>query len=144
MAKKRTSVRHQVVNKKGNRGVQVEQHEFFDDNLLPDAEELFKLKELDPTVIDWIKERAEKEQDARIRFNDSKTDIVKKSQRDVYITDMVSLSFGFIIMLSGMFSTLFLFYFDKDVIGSLFGAGTLIIAVKSFLGFNRFKNKDKN
>ena len=35
--------------------------EVFDDNLLPDATEIQKLSELDPNIMTWLKERAEKE-----------------------------------------------------------------------------------
>jgi len=144
MAKARKSVKQTQLLNKGKDAVQMEHHEVFDDNLLPDAEELAKLKVLDDDIINWLKARAEQEQAARIRFNDSKTDIVKKGQKNLFRTDLLSLFFGFIIMLTGMFSTLFLFYYDKDVIGSLFGAGTLVIAVKAFLGFNRFKIQKSN
>ena len=34
--------------------------EVFDDNLLPDATEIQKLSELDPNIMTWLKERAEK------------------------------------------------------------------------------------
>lgn len=45
---------------KGN-GDHYEQHESYDDSMLPDASELDKLKALDPNIIDWIKERTAKE-----------------------------------------------------------------------------------
>lgn len=49
-------------------GVAIEQNTIVDDSLLPSAEELEKLKQIDPSIIEWIMRRTEKEQDARIKF----------------------------------------------------------------------------
>lgn len=46
---------------KDDSGVSLEHHAAYDDNLLPSAEELSKLKSIEPDIIPWIMERTEKE-----------------------------------------------------------------------------------
>jgi len=50
-------------------GVAIEQNTIVDDNLLPSAEELEKLKQVDSSIVEWIMRRAEKEQDTRLAYN---------------------------------------------------------------------------
>lgn len=50
-------------------GVALEHNTVYDDNLLPAADELAKLNALDPGIVQWVKQRTEIEQNARIKFN---------------------------------------------------------------------------
>ena len=59
-------------------GFSVEHRAIYDDNLLPAADELAKLKTIDPTIVEWVKGRTEKEQDARIEFNHRRMDLAHK------------------------------------------------------------------
>jgi len=97
-----------IANKQGS-GVQYEQHVSVDDNILPDASELEKLKELDPDIISWLKERAEKEQDARIEFNKERTNIIKHTSRTTFRIDIYTITCALIVILPGCVFLLFLF-----------------------------------
>ena len=55
--------------------------EVFDDNLLPEATEIPKLSELDPNIMTWLKERAEKEQEFRHGAFNQRLEIVSKTER---------------------------------------------------------------
>lgn len=52
-----------------NGEIMVEQNMAYDDSLLPNAEELQKLQEIDGAIVPWIMQRTEVEQNARIEFN---------------------------------------------------------------------------
>ena len=113
--------------------VAIEQQTIVDDNLLPQAEELEKLKQIDPSFIPWIMQRAEKEQETRMHFN---TEKIRLAHRNMGITQ-TSLWLAFalamtILALGGLF-----IYLGKEVAGTIFGGvGTLVI-VQSFLKFGK-------
>ena len=69
----------------------VEQTSIYDDSLLPPADELAKLKELDPDIINWVKKRTEIEQDARIKFNENKVKLMDKNMKQIFIQNIVCL-----------------------------------------------------
>jgi len=73
------SRRAQVSHSKNHQDHIVE--EVFDDNLLPDASEIKKLSELDPNIVQWLKERAEKEQDFRHKTYTSRIKLFSKKER---------------------------------------------------------------
>ncbi len=129
-----------VVSHKGQ-GVSFEQQESIDDSLLPDAEELAKLKELDGDVINWVKERTAKEQDARLDFNNRKMTLVEKGQRMAFTVDIIAIGAAFIITMSGMAFSYFLIQANQIVTGSVFAGATILFAANSFLNFRK-KNQN--
>ncbi len=63
-------VQHNNRLAKNQRGESIaEQNLSIDDNLLPDAFELERLKNVDPNIITWMMARSEQEQSARIQWN---------------------------------------------------------------------------
>ena len=129
-----------VVSHKGQ-GVSFEQQESIDDSLLPDAEELAKLQELDGDVINWVKERTAKEQDARLDFNNRKMTLVEKGQRMAFTVDIIAIGAAFIITMSGMAFSYFLIQANQIVTGSVFAGATILFAANSFLNFRK-KNQN--
>ena len=129
-----------VVSHKGQ-GVSFEQQESIDDSLLPDAEELAKLKELDGDVINWVKERTAKEQDARLDFNNRKMTLVEKGQRMAFTVDIIAIGAAFIITMSGMAFSYLLIQANQIVTGSVFAGATILFAANSFLNFRK-KNQN--
>ena len=114
-------------------GVQVQQQTIVDDSPLPSSEELIKLKEIDPTIIEWIKQRAEKEQEARIDFNKDRMKLAK-SEHNIVKT---SLYLAFItVMALSIFSGL-LVYNGMETVGTIFGGVSVIACVQAFLKFGR-------
>ncbi|GHT63211.1 hypothetical protein AGMMS50239_18690 [Bacteroidia bacterium] len=115
-----------------NRGV-IEQQTIVDDNPLPSSEELSKLKEIDPKIIEWILQRAEKEQDTRLNFNTERIKLANKemgiAKTSLWLAFSLALS---IFVLSGLF-----IYFGKEIAGTVFGSVGIFIVVQAFLRFGR-------
>lgn len=104
----------------------LEQNALIDDNLLPNAIELEKLKEVDPKIIDWILERTEIEQNARIQFNNDRVRLAEYDLIKTHSFNKTSLWFGFLIFIAVLGLSGFLIYNDLNVAGTIFG-GTAII-----------------
>jgi len=81
-------------------GVMVEHNVAIDDSLLPNADELKRLKVIDPTIIQWMKERAELEQNARIGFNKGQLQLADYNLRKTHKFNFTALVFSFILFLS--------------------------------------------
>ncbi|MDR0618828.1 MAG: hypothetical protein LBG17_02895 [Bacteroidales bacterium] len=118
----------------GKRGA-IEQRTSTEDNFLPSAEELSKLKDIDSTAIDWIKSRTEKEQDARINFNKRNMDLAHKEVNFVGI----ALFMAFLLSVLILGAAAFFVYLDKEVFGSIFGGVGIFVCVQSFLRFGQRK-----
>lgn len=140
--RKQTSSKRGV--QKGDNQVAFEQQDSIEENLLPPFEELKNLQTLDPNIIQWIKDRTEKEQDARLDFNDRRMGLVEKGQKMGYRMDMTTVICALIVILSGMLFSFFLILNDKDVLGTIFAGGTILFSVYAFLNFRRKKNSIKN
>ncbi|MBR5028588.1 MAG: hypothetical protein IKX51_05140 [Bacteroidales bacterium] len=110
----------------------VEQKTIVDDSMLPAAEELAKLKEVKPELVDWIMQRAEKEQEARIDFNKDRVKLANKELNGNISVDIISLVFAFIIVLGGMAATLWALKAGMTVAGTIFAGTTLVAAAALF------------
>ena len=111
----------------------VEQNVAIDDNLLPSAEELSKLKEVDPTIIDWIKKRTEIEQDARHQFNREQMAIHTYSVKKTHKFNLLSLMFGFFLFISIIAASSFFVFKGLSVQGTIFGGSALIMGIIFFV-----------
>lgn len=114
-------------------GYALQQQITIDDSLLPPAEELYKLKQIDPSIIEWIKGRTEKEQDARIRFNFDSIAIVKTDQ-DIAKT---ALWLAFAIAFVAMITAIVFMFLGKEIAGGAFGFISVVMYVQAFLRFGR-------
>lgn len=137
MAKTQLAQRQSNITTSKGRGVSVENHASFDDSLLPDAVELGRLKELDPNVVDWVKDRTAIEQDARIDLNKRKVAIIEKDQIYRYNIDRIALVFAFLIVVFAMGISGFLIYMGQVITGSIFAGATIILAANAFLKFRK-------
>jgi len=142
MAKQNKTVKGALPNKSGNM-VAFEHQESYDDSLLPDAAELAKLKELDPDIMNWIKSRTEKEQDARLEFNAKKVEVLTKASKRAYIIDFYSITCAFLIIICGMLLSALLIYKGEKIIGTIFAGATILVAANSFLNFRKGNQKTK-
>lgn len=140
MAKGKKSVKRSATLGNRNQGVSIEHQETFDDNLLPDAKELNLLQKIDPNIMEWIKNSATKEQNARHDFNDRRMKIIEKGQKKSFSIDVMTIFSALIVILSGMLFSYYLISQDMKTVGTLFGGATVIIAASSFLNFRK-KNK---
>lgn len=142
MAKRNNKIKQQLVKQGNNKGIQIEHSESFDDSFVT-PEELAKYKELDPSMIEWLKKRHEKEQDARLKFNGQRVNLIKSGQTKSFIVDLTSLILAFIIALSGMYISLYLLIKGNVLEGTIFGGVTLFLIIRSFLNFRKIKIKDE-
>lgn len=107
--------------------------EVFDDNLLPDAAEIEKLYAIDPNILDWLKQSADKEQDFRHNAFRVKTELVRNTERGTRRVNTMGLVFSFILTLAAMAFSAFLIYCDHEVLGSIFGGGVILAIISAFL-----------
>jgi uncharacterized membrane protein len=111
----------------------VEQNVAYDDNLLPSAAELEKLKEVDPKIIDWILNRTEIEQNARIDFNSKRLELSGYDLKKIHRFNITSLIFGFIVFLAVLALSAYLISMGLSVEGTLFGGGAIIAGAIFFI-----------
>lgn len=121
----------QLMKKQGQVGHYYEEE--VDDNLLPDAEEIAKLSEIDPNIMQWLKDRAEKEQDFRQKVFIEKLKLVKKNERGSRWINYAGLLFSFLLLGGGMYSSYMLIMADHTLVGTLFTGVVLITVASMFL-----------
>lgn len=92
-----------VSQRKTNNGVINHQQMVIESSMLPSAEELSRLKEVEPKLIDLIISATEKEQEARLKFNNDQVKLANKDLNGVVIPNILSPIFAFIIIVLGMF-----------------------------------------
>ena len=144
MVRHQRQIRGSQVSEANGENVSYEQHESSDDNLLPDSTELSRLKALDPLVIDWIKERAEKEQDARLDFNTRKLALIERGQKMAFRIDLIAILCAFVITMTGMLLSYLLIQANQIVTGTIFGGATIVFAANAFLSIHRKEKAPKN
>ncbi len=115
--------------------------EVLDDSLLPDVAEIERLYQLDPDILVWLKERAEKEQDFRQKAFNSKLDLVKRTEVGDRRINYMGLIFSFIILLAGMFLSYTMIMEKHEVLGSIFSGATLVAVISIFMGKVQSNNK---
>lgn len=112
-----------------NRGeVRIQNTQIDDDNFLPPAEEIAKYHEIDPTILDYIKERASKEQDHRHKILTERTEILKTDQANSKLLNVLGLIFGFIVIITSLGGSLYLIIMGHEAKGAAFFGGTVVFA----------------
>jgi uncharacterized membrane protein len=99
--------------------------EELDDHLLPSSQELAEYKQIDPTIIDFLKERAIIEQEHRHEMNTSLTTLNKREQFLTHGINYLALIVGAIVLLVAMYISYKLILQDKVITGSVFGGISL-------------------
>ena len=132
MTKHQHSVKETKVAGKNGMGHQLEHVEVFDDNLLPEACEIERLTLLDPQIMVWLKERAEKEQDFRHEAYNKKIKLLSKSENRITSLNFFGLSLSFLSLGGIIFFSYLLIINGLKVQGSVF-SGATIIGVLAFI-----------
>ncbi len=118
--------RQRKVSKKGSNFEAVES---VNDHLLPSAKELKELKEIDESLIPFLMERAEIEQNKRHQQNDEMVMLNKREQGFVHYIRYLALLLGFFIIAGSMFMSYMLIINNHVIAGSIFtGIGLLYVA----------------
>jgi len=139
MAKKKRDTK--FVRGRGQSGLQI--REEIDDSLLPSPDELEKYKTLDPNIIDWLKERAEKEQEFRHHFNDQRLKLTGKTINNEVRINTMGLVFAFIIMLISLPLSAYLVVNGYSLVGGIFGGATMLAVITAFLSKVKSNNNEK-
>lgn len=132
MAKK--AEQNKLVNDKG---ITLEKQTYYDDSLLPSADELEKLNEVSRDILPWIMKRTEMEQDARIRFNDERIKLTQRDMKHTHAYNFIALVMAFIIVIVGFLFSFFLVKEGYSIAGTIFGGGVLTLIVSYFLKSKR-------
>jgi len=120
-----------------------EHSEVFDDNLLPEATEIERLHHIDSSILEWLKTRAEKEQDFRhSAFNRRVTLVDKHNKRD-HDTSRLALIFYFVLVGGCVTASYFLLQADKNLEGSIFGTAAVILALAVLITRRQAKSPGK-
>ncbi len=107
----------------------VEQTETHDDSLLPDAAEIEKLHALDPDILNWLKERAEKEQDFRHNAYTKRLSLIDGHNSREHNSNRMALIIYFVLMGACLYVSYLLIQQGKNIQGSIFGGTGLALAL---------------
>lgn len=124
-----------------NSGLTLEQNTVYDDNLLPSADELAKLKNISADIIPWIMKRTELEQDARIKFNEDRIRLAESNFNHTHYYNFVALIMAFVIVLVFIGFSFYLIMNGQETVGTIFAGGTIALIVSYFLKSNNKKEK---
>lgn len=130
MGKKHTQNKISQTNK-GE--LHLEQNVAIDDNILPSAVELEKLKEVEPQIIPWIMRRTEIEQDARIKNNQDIIELNKIDVKKTHSFNHLVAILGFILFVFILLLSAYLIYLGLSLQGTIFGGATILVATAYFL-----------
>lgn len=118
--------------------------EQLDDHILPTAEELIRYKEVDPSIIEFLKERAKQEQNQRHKYNEEILIINKREQRLHHGLNYTALLFGFVIIMSAMYLSYLLISLGHVVSGSIFGGIGIFYVGYLFTSVVKRSNESSN
>jgi len=103
------------------------------ESLLPVPEELAKFKDIDPAIVSWMMQYADKEQDVRIKFNLERLSLTKGEQNII----KTSLWLAFLIAFFFIGLAALLIFLGQSIAGTVFGGVAVILCVQAFLKFGR-------
>jgi uncharacterized membrane protein len=107
----------------------LEHSEEIDDNLLPDAEEIQKLAQIDPNILTWLKSRAEKEQDFRHKFSDKRVKLTNDYEQRQHNTVRMGLFIYGTLVVGCLWGAYQLILHGLNVQGTIFGSAAVVLAV---------------
>jgi len=107
----------------------MEQTEVFDDSLLPDAKEIEQLHNLDPNILEWLKTRAEKEQEFRHKSYSDKVELIDCHNKREHDTNRIALYIYFVLVAGCLGASFMLLMNERNVEGSIFGGVSVILAL---------------
>jgi uncharacterized membrane protein len=134
MSKQQTTLKSTQIKSRAGDGHQLEQTQVLDDNLLPDAEEIKKLCEIDPTCMEWLKNRAEKEQAFRHEITNKRINLAGSTEKKILNTNLLGMVLAFIFIMSTLGLSTYLIVNGYILTGSIFTGTTTIVAASLFFG----------
>ncbi len=134
MSKQQRQIRQTNIQRAGAVGNHIEQTDVYEDNLLPDAAEIEKLHQIDPTIMEWLKTRAEKEQEFRHTFSKDRLLIVRKNEGNYRACNIIGLISAFLLFVAAMAFSYALIIHGYPTRGSIFGGATILLTITVFVG----------
>lgn len=104
-----------------------------DDNYLPSADELQKYQNISKDIIPWIMDRVEKEQNARLKFNDDNMNLAKKDLKFRQLYDIIALILAFVLVIIALAATIWLLIEGHNIAGTFLAGGTIAVVVYALL-----------
>jgi uncharacterized membrane protein len=120
----------------------VEHNVSIDDNLLPNATELAKLKEIDSSIVPWIMARAEQEQNARLQWNKVQGEIMSYDVKKTHRFNFTVLIFAFILFIAVIGAAVFCIVKGLNVQGTVIGGTAIITGIIFFMRVS-MRQRDK-
>ena len=105
----------------------------YEESILPSADELEKLQILDSSILPWIKDRTDSEQNHRHGVDRAHVKIVSDNNRRVFVSEVLKILSVLVIILASMGFSVFLLLQGLEVQGTIFAGGSVSIAVWGFL-----------
>jgi uncharacterized membrane protein len=124
-----TRAQRQIKANKTQHQQSIEHLETFDDSLLPDAGEIQKLAAIDPDILNWLKARAEQEQQFRHTITANHQNNGKSQNRREHNTARYAIFIYFVLVAGCMACCYLLVDHGKNVQGSIFGGVGCILAL---------------
>jgi len=103
------------------------------ESLLPAPEDLAKFKEIEPSIVTWMMQYADKEQEVRTAFNMERIKLAKSEHGIV----KASLLLAFFVAVLFLALAAILILLGQNIAGTIFGGVALVLCVQSFLKFGR-------
>jgi uncharacterized membrane protein len=88
---------------------------------------------IDPNIISFLLETSKKEQQHRHKIDFEKVRVIKGENRRIYRINWWGMFFAFFIMVIGLGLSAYLISINKDLVGSIFGGASLVIAASIFI-----------
>ena len=103
-----------------------EQNMMIDDTILPNADELAKLKDIDPSLVKWVTSRCEQEQNFRHDFSQGQLNLAKRELNGNISLHWACLLMVFFLIGGALAASVYMLIIGVDVAGSIFAGGTVI------------------
>jgi uncharacterized membrane protein len=120
-----------------------EQNMMIDDTIIPNAEELAKLKDVDPSLVQWVTSRCEQEQNFRHDFSRSQIGLAKKELNGNISLHWACLIMVFLLILGALGASVYMLIVGINVAGSIFAGGTVIGIIIAFSKLLPSRNKSQ-
>ena len=105
----------------------------YDENVLPTPQELEAYKAVDPRIIDFLLDTAKKEQLFRHSLEETKVDIIKRSDSGNRRMDWWGMFFAMISLLALIGLSAYALYVDRPWFVGIFGGSTFVAIVYIFV-----------
>ena len=139
MSKQQINHKQTNVATQGGVGQQVEVSYTVSDSTLPSPQELSDYQRIDPNIVKFLMETAQKEQQHRHKMEVEKMKVVKSSESRTTRINLWGMFFAFLALVTLVGLSALALYLDKPWFAGIFGFTAVVSIVSVFI--NAGKNK---